>query len=198
MISDVRSAQLISVKQKYSVGEKGRSGEDSQISKNNATALDVVEIGSSCPASVTYTKESGQKPDITTIEALKQEAEKATENLRTLVEKLILQQSRRSGVTNGGSALSIDEKTVQQAKEAIAEDGDFGVKAVSDRIVSFAIAVSGGDTAKLDELKAAINQGFSQATKSFGGELPDICNQTYNEIMRKLDEWGQGGCTGTN
>ena len=77
----------------------------------------------------------------------------------------------------------------------ISEDGPFGVKAVSDRIVDFAIAVSGNDTSKLGELKAAIDKGFEKARDAFGGTLPDICNRTYDEAMRKLDEWAGAGQT---
>jgi hypothetical protein len=78
------------------------------------------------------------------------------------------------------------------ANELISEDGPLGVKAVSDRIAGVAIAFTGGDPDKLPELKAAIEKGFGQAAKVFGGELPDICNQTYDEVMRKLDEWEAG------
>ena len=72
---------------------------------------------------------------------------------------------------------------------AIAEDGEFGVNAVSDRIVAFAIAISGGDKSKLNTLKAAIDEGFQAVKDIMGGALPDISSKTYDEIMRKLDEW---------
>jgi hypothetical protein len=78
---------------------------------------------------------------------------------------------------------------VEAAKEAISEDGEFGVKAVSNRLVDFAIAISGGDKSKLSELVAAIDEGFAAARKALGGELPEICRQTYDETMRKLNAW---------
>jgi hypothetical protein len=105
------------------------------------------------------------------------------ENLRRLVEDML----RNQGELKNGAV--IDMRTVNQAKLAIAEDGPFGVKAVSERIVQFAIAVSGDDPAKLGELKSAIDKGFAEARKALGGTLPDICNQTYDEVMRKLDDW---------
>lgn len=106
-------------------------------------------------------------------------------NLRHLIEELIQNQGRLR------NQAAFDARTVNQAKWLISEDGPLGVKAVSDRIVDFAIAVSGGDKTKLDELKAAIDKGFDLARQAFGGTLPDICNQTYDEVMRKLDEWAE-------
>ncbi len=117
------------------------------------------------------------------IAALKKNADTATENLRSLVEKLILKQSKKSSETNA--------QTIREARQAISEDGEYGVDAVSERIVKFAIAISGGDKTKIDELKSSIDQGFAEAKKAFGGELPDICNRTYDEIMRKLDKWNE-------
>jgi len=113
----------------------------------------------------------------------KQLEDVASDNLRYLVEELIQNQGRLR------NRAAIDIQTVNEAKQLISEDGPYGVQAVSDRIVDFAIAVSGGDTSKLGELKAAIDKGFEQARDAFGGTLPDICNRTYDEVMRKLDEW---------
>jgi hypothetical protein len=55
--------------------------------------------------------------------------------------------------------------------------------------VNFAKALSGGDRSKLAELKAGIEKGFREAERVFGGKLPQICYDTYDEIMRQLDEW---------
>lgn len=122
----------------------------------------------------------------TQIEALKKEADKATENLRSLVEKLILRQQQKA---EGASEELTDAKTVEEAKQAISEDGEYGVKAVSERIANFAITACGGDKTKLSAMRAAIDEGFAQAKKAFGGELPEICGQTYDAIMKKLDDW---------
>jgi hypothetical protein len=43
----------------------------------------------------------------------------------------------------------------------------------------------------IGELKNAIIQGFKEAKKEFGGKLPDISQRTYDEVMKKLDEWEQ-------
>ena len=84
--------------------------------------------------------------------------------------------------------IEVDETARLEAQELIGPDGALGVEAVSQRIVDFAIAISGGDKSKLDTLKKAINQGFKEAEKILG-ELPDISKQTYDRIMEKLDNW---------
>jgi hypothetical protein len=134
------------------------------------------------------------------VRKLKEQSEKTRQKLIDLMEKLL---NRQIGNTGKSKTIEIradgaeyKELSETQAQAAIAEDGVFGVKAVSDRIVSFAIAISGNDPEKLGELKAAIDEGFAQAGRAFGAELPEICNQTYDEIMRKLDAWA-GKTTGT-
>lgn len=137
-----------------------------------------------------YSKAARKKSDPTDIAALKAEAEKATENLRRLVEQLILKQNKHYKNSVEDTAAP-DAKDVEAARLAISEDGEFGVKAVSDRLVDFAISVSGGDKSKLEELISAIDAGFAAAKDALGGALPDICSRTYDETMRKLNEWAK-------
>ena len=132
----------------------------------------------------TDTEEENEKPYVYSKAGVKKQLEDvASDNLRYLVEELIQNQGKLR------NRAVIDIHTVNEAKELISEDGPYGVQAVSDRIVDFAIAVSGGDKSKLEELKAAIDKGFEKARDAFGGTLPDICNQTHDEVMRKLDDW---------
>lgn len=124
---------------------------------------------------------------------IQEQAENTRRKLTDLIEKLLNRQIEKAEknrlIEVNALGASYKELSVADAQAAISEDGAFGVKAVSERIVSFAIAISGGDSSKLAELKKAIDKGFEQAEKSFGGTLPDICSETYDEIMRKLDEW---------
>lgn len=122
------------------------------------------------------------------IAAIKRQVDAQNASLRNLVEKLLAKQG--SAYNIAFSEIEFDsDMTVGEAQAAIAEDGYWGVEAVSDRIVAFAKAVSGGDAGKLEELKAAIDKGFKQAGDVFGGELPGICGDTYNAVMSKLDKW---------
>ncbi|WKY44094.1 hypothetical protein Q5O14_15935 [Eubacteriaceae bacterium ES2] len=93
---------------------------------------------------------------------------------------------------DGQSTIEVDEKTQQEAQEAISEDGYWGVKQTSERILSFAKALSGGDPAKIELLKGAFEDGFGEAKKILGDDLPDITQQTYDAVMEGFDKWANG------
>jgi len=159
--------------------------------QGSALNVDTLELSGQNVSDKVYTKGDAKKADQTTIEALQQQAEITTRNLMSLVEKLILKQTKKADQASlyGKNLTETEALTVSQAADSIADDGEFGVEAVSDRIVDFAIKVSGGDTTKLEELKGAIEKGFEQAGKEWGGELPSISARTHDRIMEKLDKW---------
>lgn len=82
----------------------------------------------------------------------------------------------------------VDAETQAAAKEAISEDGYWGVKQTSDRIVKYALALAGNDPEKLDTMIDAVKKGFKQAEKAWGGTMPSITGQTYDAIMEKFDK----------
>ena len=164
---------------------------ESEQEKKN---VDTVALGSAQTPSALYTRPKTKGLNATEIDALKAEAEKATESLRELVRQMLLKQNEAAGKAAGKQRQdSVELKPAEEAALSLSEDGEFGVKAVSDRIVSFAIAVSGNDPSKLETLKKAIDRGFAEAEKAFGGKLPDISYATHAEVMRKLDAWSQDG-----
>jgi hypothetical protein len=130
------------------------------------------------------------------IKSIKDQVEKTSSSLSDLVEKLILKQQGNQTYFSvtiqilGGNGEIVTSQT--DAQQAISENGEWGVNAVSDRIVEFAKSVSDNDPSKLTVLKKAIDRGFADAGRTFGRELPDICGQTYDAVMRKLDDWAGG------
>ena len=62
----------------------------------------------------------------------------------------------------------------------------------ADRIVQFAISISGNDPSRLEEIKVSIDKSFQMASKALGGTLPDICMKTYDAVMDKLNAWAEG------
>lgn len=138
---------------------------------------------------VTY-KKPGHVYDHVTVEKLKKQSEEAYNHLRGLVEKLLLKQghSLKTITAEEWANIEVDEATRLEAQSMIAPGGSLSPEAVSDRIVDFAKAISGGDIEKLDKLKEAIDEGFKQA-ESILGELPEISKETYKLIMEKLDTW---------
>ena len=135
------------------------------------------------------------KSDRETIERLKADAEARNAQLRSLVEKMFLEQGKtllagdniyellRTGKVN------VDHETAQKAQQEISEDGYYGVEQTSERLVSFAKALSGNDPEKAEMLMDAVKKGFEQATKAWGGELPDICKKTLDTTLEKLTKW---------
>ncbi len=114
--------------------------------------------------------------------------------LEDIVHKLIAGQGDAYGKANNiwqflaSGNFTVDPATKAQAQADIAEDGYWGVNATSDRIVDFAVALAGDDPDKLEEMRAAFQKGFDQATKTWGGELPDISQRTYDAVMEKFDK----------
>lgn len=94
-----------------------------------------------------------------------------------------------------GAAAMASPDDILKAKQDISEDGYWGVNQTSDRLVSMAIALSGGDTAKADEMMAAIEKGYDKATKAWGEKLPQICQDTMTATRQKMDDWKKGVTT---
>ena len=133
------------------------------------------------------------KQNTALVEKLKADAEARTAQMRNLVEKMMMKQ----GQTINGSMdyVKVDPATRKQAQEDISEDGYWGVKQTSDRLVSFAKALTGGDPSKADEMMKAIEKGFGQASKAWGGDLPDICQKTLEATREKMEEWRKSTST---
>lgn len=138
-----------------------------------AEVTDTVSLGAAEESSETY------GPGLKTASAY--------ELLRNLVIKTLHDQGVPAQISAGGMNIDLTTMTPEEAQELISEDGYFGVKQTSDRIVDFAINAFGQDPARLQEMKDAIDQGFAKAQDAFGGALPEISQQTYEAIMEKLD-----------
>ncbi len=137
-----------------------------------------------------------EKPDRSAIIAqLKADAEARNKQLMDIVHKMMVQQGNAIGTADSvWSFLAKGDFTVSaevkaQAQADIAEDGYWGVEQTSDRILDFAKALAGDDPDKADELLDAFKKGFSQATKSWGKELPDISQRTYEAVEKKFADW---------
>lgn len=133
-------------------------------------------------------------PDTNLINKLKADADARTQQLRSIVEKLMLGQSNTYNTANDiwsflrEGKFTVDEATKLQAQKDIAEDGYWGVNQTSDRIIDFATALTGGDPDKIEEMREAFKKGYEQAQETWGGELPEISKKTYDAVMEKFDK----------
>lgn len=153
--------------------------------------------------------------DTATLSEISQQVEAKLANLRATVEQLVARQGLKAGEAQGLSYdqilekydgklkefyqnLEVDEETRLKAQAEISEDGFWGVKQTAERVLNFAKAISGGDPSKIELLKSAIEAGYKAAEKSWGGQLPEICQQTQEAILKGLDDWAkEAGLTTT-
>ena len=137
------------------------------------------------------------------IAKLKADQQSRLDSMNSLVQKLLGKQAEKFDLANGSNlaetfrqvAGKVDQQTIDEAKASIAEDGYWGVNQTSDRLVSMAIALAGGDTDKADTMMAAIEKGYKQATKAWGEDLPQICQDTMEATRQKMDDWKNGVTT---
>jgi hypothetical protein len=130
------------------------------------------------------------KPDTATIQQLKDQSEQTYSQLREMVRQMLERQGLTFQDLKGfDGEIVVDEQARTEAAAAIAEGGPLSAEAVSDRIVEFAKAISGGDKTKLDTLRSAIDKGFSEAERILGGNLPEISHKTRELINEKLADW---------
>ena len=133
-------------------------------------------------------------PNTALVQQLKADAGARISQLRSLGEKLISGQADSYGKANDiwsflrEGSFTVDPATKAQAQEDISEDGYWGVKQTSQRILDFATALTGGDPSKIEEMRSAFQKGYKQAEKTWGGKLPDISQQTYDAVMKGFDD----------
>lgn len=132
------------------------------------------------------------------IQKLKQDSEDRINQLKDIVSQMMTKQGTAIGKADdiwsflASGDFTIDEAAKKKAQEEISEDGYWGVKQTSDRILDFAKALSGNDSSKADLLLDAFKKGFEEATKTWGKDLPDISKQTYDAVVEKFDKWKNG------
>lgn len=143
------------------------------------------------PAAVyekTENKETSHVYDKNTVAKLKRDSQQAHAHLIRLVQEMLRRQGKTLELLGENEIVEVDETARMEAQALIGPDGPLGAEAVSQRLVDFAIALSGGDKSKAETLKSAIEQGFKEAEKILG-ELPEISKETYRLTMEKFDAW---------
>ena len=179
---------------------KAETTTSTEASKNTSTTTTTAE-------GVVYEssniKNMSEKERASLVEKLKADADARVSQLRSLVEKMFLQQGQK--ITDADSMwkflasgdFTVDKATAEAAQEAISEDGYWGVNQTSQRIFDMAVALSGGDSEKMDDMLEAFKKGFQQATKTWGKELPDISQQTYAAVLEKFENYKNENSTTT-
>ncbi|EGO62848.1 hypothetical protein [Acetonema longum] len=175
------------------------AADTTQIASAGEAAVYEKSDPSAAKTETTYTKKA-------TLSDISRQVELKMASFRSLVEKLVATQQVKTGQAQGLTydailakydgqlkdffqTLEVDDATRLQAQQEISEDGFWGVKQTSERILSMAKSLSGGDPDKIALLRKAIEDGFQAAENAWGGELPAISRQTREAVMQGLDDW---------
>jgi hypothetical protein len=179
-------------------GAKTRDVTPDTTEKTTPPVQDKVTLSDQPASDVTYGDPRGntvqQRADLA---AMLEESDRKATEIINLIRPLVEQQGLNfSKVVSGEQKLKIDPAKIDAAKAAIGEDGEFGVRKTAERILSFAKGAIGGDPAKLDKIRAAVEKGFDEAAKILGGSLPEISQQTLKTIQTEFDRWKNDGIPG--
>lgn len=180
--------------------ENSKVGKEAEKKNTNAAteALKTEGAAAEYTKSEATEKKQTAKYDAATIEKMKAEAEMKTAQLRSLVEKMLLKQGQKFTTLADAfdmikdGTIDVDDETAAEAQKEVADDGYWGVEQTSERLFSFAKALAGNDPTKADSMLDALQKGFDEATKCWGGELPEICQKTLEATQKKLTDWRDG------
>jgi len=159
------------------------SAETQPVSQSNNVVSDIFD---------TNTTRSSRDMDMAAINDAIRQAERQTESFRLLVERLLGQQGQQWVNSSGETMVYVDEATRAQAAEEVAEGGYFSVEAVSERLLNFARAFAGDDPERIELMREAFLRGFAAAEERWGGELPQISQDTRAAVLAGFDEWMVG------
>lgn len=141
-------------------------------------------------------KAAASKMDRSAIVAqLQADMEARTAQMTELVRQMMSQQGSALGKADdiwsflASGKFTVDAATKAQAQKDIADDGYWGVEQTSQRIFDFAMALTGGDADKMEEMRSAFEKGFKMATGTWGKELPDISQRTYDATEKLFDDY---------
>lgn len=131
------------------------------------------------------------------VNQLKADAEQRQSQFLDIVRKTISGQAGAFGKAKDDSIwrtlasgnFTVDAATKAQAQKDIGEDGYWGVKQTSQRLFDFASALAGDDPEKMKKMQEAMEKGFKQATKSWGGKLPGISQDTLAAANKLFDDY---------
>lgn len=187
--NNISSQTMYNVANSYSK-HSAKKENKTDNAENNKSA----EASKSSKAS---SKETSSYERKNTINNIISQAETQAKNFEILISSTFKKQSNKAllvsyasnnKLKNFFSNLTVDASTIAKAKKDISEDGYYGVNQTSERILSFAKAVAGNDPKKLQEMRDAVEKGFKQVERMWGGDLPEISQKTYEKVMSTFDE----------
>jgi len=160
-----------------------------------APVQDKVTLGDKQPSQpLTYGAPSGNKISQSDLANMIEESDRKAQAVIDLIRPLVEQQGLNfAKVAAGEQQLSADPATIEAAKAAIAEGGEYSVEKTAERILGFAKAMIGADPSRMESIRAAVEKGFQEAQDMLGGSLPDISLKTRDAVQAEFDRWKKDG-----
>ncbi len=149
-----------------------------------------------------YLPSAGASTGLSVVEQMKADLAAQQQRLFDLVNDMLSKQGMQVTVGQGiwktlsGGSFKVDAQTQAAAQASIADGGYWGVPQTSRRIVDFAKALTNGDPSQVGLMREAFIKGYKAAGGAWGGALPGIAQDTYDEVMRLFDEWENGASEG--
>ena len=184
------------------ISKTEKSEEASSSSASKAAETGVIYEKSSDAAKELDRSGVIYKPNTALVEQLKADQDANKQRLMDMVHDTLSGQFSAFKAANGddedsiwrflaSGKFTVSAAAKEEAQKAISEDGFYGVKNTSDRILEMAKSLTGGDPDKIEEMREAFKKGFDQATKSWGQALPEISSKTYDAVMEGFDNWAK-------
>lgn len=177
----------------YSAYNKTSKNAENKEATSAEYGSDAAAVYEPSEAGVTAVKK--YTPNIDLVESMKADQEAIQKRLMDYVQESLMGQGNALASTDdvwrflakGNYTVSAAAK--EEAQKAISEGGYYSVDKTAERIVEFAKALTGGDPSQIEKMRNAVEKGFKEAAKVWGGNLPDISSKTHDAIMKRFDDW---------
>lgn len=126
--------------------------------------------------------------DVVNVDLSKAEEQRKADFIN-FIKSLVTKQGETSNLKLFGKDLYVSPEHSKEAAASVADGGEYSAKSVANRIFDMAKCFAGDNPEKIKQMRGAVEEGFKQAGIEFGREMPQITRDTYNEIMRRFDEW---------
>lgn len=155
---------------------------------------DKVTLGQQPAPALTYANPGSTKTAQTQLAQALEESERQTQAVMDLILPMLQQQGLNvEKVVSGEQQLNVDPATIESAKAAIAEGGEYSVEKTADRILSFAKSMISADPSRFDAVLGAVEKGFEEAQRMLGGTLPEISQKTHAAVQAEFQRWKDEG-----
>ena len=145
---------------------------------------------------VTYSKPilkaNNASKEVANVDTLLEEQEARKLQLLEMIRDCVTDQanSQYSFYKTNDEIVNLEDLIAETSEACPLEEHDvWGIQAVADRIMAMAESFVGSDSGMFATIKQAVLDGFADAEKKWGGELPQICQDTMAEINNRFDAW---------